>query len=187
MEILKTELPDLVLIKPKVFGDARGFFLESYNAKEMLKNGFAQNFVQDNQSVSSFGTLRGLHYQRGEYAQAKILRVIQGRILDVVVDLRPDSITYKKSYAVELSAENYLQIFVPRQFAHGFVVLSESATVVYKCDNYYSPEHEGGIYHADPELQIDWRIPQDRRILSAKDQKLPSLKTVIATKDWIAR
>ena len=177
IEILKTEIPDLILIKPKVFSDARGYFFESYNEKKMQEKELQYNFVQDNQSFSYYGTLRGLHYQRGKYAQTKILQAIQGRILDVVVDLRPESPTFKRSYTVELNDANHLQILVPKRFAHGFVVLSESALVGYKCDNYYSPEHEGGIHHADPDLQIDWLIPVEKRsgaLLSSPSCLLPA-------------
>lgn len=184
IEVQKTELPGLLLIQPKVFGDRRGSFVESYNANDWAAAGISFNFVQDNQSVSTFGVLRGLHYQRGEYAQTKVLRVAQGRILDVVVDLRPTSPTFQKVYSVELDDVRGLQILVPRQFAHGFIVLSETATIIYKCDAFYSPQHESGIHPLDPELNIRWPIPTDKILLSEKDKKLPSLAQVLKSRDW---
>ncbi len=187
LEIQKTDFPDLLLIQPKVFGDRRGSFVESYNAKDWAAAGISHNFVQDNQSVSSFGVLRGLHYQRGAFAQTKVLRVAQGRILDVVVDLRPTSPTFTKVFSVELDDEKGLQILVPRQFAHGFVVLSETATIIYKCDNFYSPQNESGINPLDPGLNFRWPIAIDKIVLSDKDRKLPSLKTVVETQDWQAK
>lgn len=184
IEVIKTEFSDLVIIKPKVFGDVRGYFFESFSERDFKNAGLNFNFVQDNESLSSYGTIRGLHYQRGSYAQTKILRVTRGKILDVVVDLRPASSTFMRSYSIELSDENHLQILVPRGFAHGFAVLSESASIIYKCDNYYSPAHEGGVYAADADLHVDWPIPTGRRIFSEKDRALPSLKTVIENRDW---
>jgi dTDP-4-dehydrorhamnose 3,5-epimerase len=183
-ELIKTEFRDLYLVQPRVFGDARGYFFESFSERNFLKAGHQYRFVQDNESFSRYGTLRGLHFQRGEFAQTKLLRVIQGYILDVVVDLRPQESTFQKIYSVELSGENRLQILVPRGFAHGFVVLSETATVVYKCDNFYSPENEGGINPESVDLNIDWRVPKEKRIISEKDRRLPQFGEVIATSAW---
>ena len=172
-----TPIKDLYLFNPKVFADSRGYFFESFNQKVFQKEtGLNPSFVQDNQSKSAYGTLRGLHFQKGDSAQAKLVRVLSGRVLDVVVDLRPDSLTFKKSFAVELSSENQTQMFVPRGFAHGFVVLSDTAEFFYKCDNYYDFKSEGGLLFNDPELNIDWGVPSDKLILSEKDKLLPTLK-----------
>jgi dTDP-4-dehydrorhamnose 3,5-epimerase len=177
MPFLKTDLKDLYLFEPKVFEDSRGYFFESFNQNVFEKETNLKNhFVQDNQSKSSYGTLRGLHFQKADAAQAKLVRVVSGRVLDVVVDLRPNSTTFKKSYSIELSAENKKQLFVPRGFAHGFVVLSETAEFFYKCDNYYNPQAEGGLLFSDPDLNIDWKVPHDQLILSDKDKKNPTLK-----------
>jgi dTDP-4-dehydrorhamnose 3,5-epimerase len=177
MAFHKTEFLDLYIFEPKVFEDSRGYFFESFNQKVFEKEtGITNAFVQDNQSKSSYGTLRGLHFQKGEHAQAKLVRVLSGKVLDVVVDLRPGSTTYKKSYSIELSAENKRQLYVPRGFAHGFVVLSETAEFFYKCDNFYNQPAEGGINFADPSLNIDWKVPTDKLILADKDLKQPFLK-----------
>ena len=175
MEIIDTKLGDVKIIKPKVFGDDRGYFFESYNLNDFRAKNLNYTFVQDNQSFSTYGTLRGLHYQVGEFAQTKLVRVIQGRILDVAVDIRKDSKTFGQHIAVELNGENNLQLLVPRGFAHGFSVLSETALVQYKCDNTYSKENEGGIIYNDPSLAIDWQIPADKIILSEKDMQNPIL------------
>lgn len=184
IEVIKTEFSDLMIIKPKVFGDTRGYFFESFSDRDFKSAGLNFNFVQDNESLSCYGTIRGLHYQRGVYAQAKILRVTRGKILDVVVDLRPSSSTFKRVYSIELSDENHLQILVPRGFAHGFAVLSESASIIYKCDNYYHPTYDGGVNAEDVDLNVNWPIPANKRVLSEKDRKLPSLKKIIETRDW---
>ena len=177
MPFHKTNLKDLYIFEPKVFEDARGYFFESYNRSVFeFEIGIKNIFVQDNQSKSIYGTLRGLHFQQGDAAQAKLVRVLSGSVLDVVVDLRPNSLTFKKSYSIELSAENKKQLFIPRGFAHGFVVLSETAEFFYKCDNYYNPQAEGGLLFSDPDLNIDWRVPHDQLILSDKDKKNPTLK-----------
>ena len=173
MPFLETEFPGLVIYEPKILEDDRGYFYESYNFKTFEAGGINAQFVQDNQARSSFGVLRGLHYQVPPFAQAKLVRVIQGEVLDVVVDLRPKSPTYGKWYSIRLSADNKCQFFVPRGFAHGYVVLSETAEFFYKCDNFYSREHEGGIRFDDPNLNIDWEIDLDKAILSEKDKKLP--------------
>lgn len=176
MQIIETPLHGCYLIKPEVFTDARGYFYESYN--ELAINqllGRNIHFVQDNQSFSSYGVLRGLHFQSGEYAQAKLVRVLSGEVLDVAVDLRKDSATYGQHHSVLLSGENKAQFFIPRGFAHGFVVLSEQAEFFYKCDNYYNKAAEAGLHYADPRLNIDWQVPADRLLVSDKDAILPFL------------
>lgn len=176
MEIVHTALKDCFILKPKVFSDYRGYFFESYN-KGVFKSltGLDIDFVQDNQAMSDFGTLRGLHFQHGEYAQAKLVRVFQGRVLDVAVDLRKDSPSYLQHVAIELSAENNLQLFVPRGFAHGYSVLENNTVFCYKCDNLYNKEAEGGVFYADEKLNIDWKLPEESIILSEKDKLLPRL------------
>ena len=176
MEIIKTPIKDLVVIKPRVFADARGFFFETYNEERYREAGITQQFVQDNISKSSYGVVRGLHFQKPPYSQAKLVQVIEGAVLDVAVDLRSDSATYGQWHAVELTAENHLQFLIPRGFAHGFAVLSETAIFTYKCDNLYHPESEGGIIYNDPTLNIDWRIPADKALISEKDTKHPLFK-----------
>ncbi len=172
-----TEFEGLWVIEPKVFGDARGYFFESFNQQMFEKaTGVAVNFVQDNQSMSSFGVLRGLHLQLGEYAQAKLVRVLQGEILDVVVDMRPASATFGKHFDIVLSAENKKQLYIPRGFVHGFVVLSQTAEFFYKCDNFYAPTHELGVIYDDPDLAIDWQLDQSQLLVSERDKKLPSFK-----------
>lgn len=167
-------LPGLRLYTPRVFGDERGYFFEAYNAELWREAGVGADFVQDNQAYSSRGVLRGLHYQRGEHAQAKLVRVIHGEVLDVAVDCRVDSPTYGRHHAVLLSGERHNQFYVPRGFAHGYVVLSETALFAYKCDNFYAPESEGGIRFDDPALAIDWQIPSSEVQLSGKDAALPN-------------
>ena len=174
MEIIKTPIEGLLVIVPRVFRDARGYFVETYNEQRYHEAGIDAKFVQDNQSCSSYGVVRGLHFQKPPYAQAKLVCCTVGRVLDVAVDLRPDSPTYGQWYGVELSEENKRQFFIPRGFAHGFSVLSESAIFTYKCDNLYHPEADGGILLNDPTLAIDWRIPESERIISDKDKKHPS-------------
>ena len=176
MEIIKTPIKDLVVIKPRVFSDARGFFFETYNEERYREAGITQQFVQDNISKSSYGVVRGLHFQKPPYSQAKLVQVIEGAVLDVAVDLRSDSATYGQWHAVELTAENHLQFLIPRGFAHGFAVLSETAIFTYKCDNLYHPESEGGIIYNDPMLNIDWGIPADKALISEKDTKHPLFK-----------
>jgi len=177
MKFTETELKDCYIIEPSVFGDERGYFYESYQKRTFEKvTGLKVNFVQDNQSFSKYGTLRGLHFQKGEYAQAKLVRVLKGEVLDVAVDIRPESPTFGKHVSVKLSNENKKQLFVPRGFAHGFVVLSNEAEFFYKCDNYYNKEAEGGIIYNDPELNIDWVIPSSDLLLSEKDLNLHYLE-----------
>lgn len=170
---IKTEIPEVVIIEPQIFGDNRGYFIESYNKKDFEANIGKVDFIQDNESKSSYGVLRGLHFQAPPFTQAKLVRVIDGEVLDVAVDIRPNSKTYLKHVAVKLSGENKKQLFVPRGFAHGFVVLSKSATFAYKVDNLYSPEHDGGLIYNDPQLNIDWIVEPKNINLSAKDSALP--------------
>lgn len=171
MEVIKTPLEGVFILEPMVFGDERGYFFESFSQREFEEKVCKTVFVQDNESRSSYGVLRGLHFQLPPYTQAKLVRVVKGKVLDVVVDLRKNSVTYGKHVAVELSEENKRQFFVPRGFAHGFVVLSEDVVFQYKCDNYYAPGHEGGIRFDDPALNIDWKIPVEDMVLSEKDLK----------------
>jgi dTDP-4-dehydrorhamnose 3,5-epimerase len=174
MNIIETALPGVLIIKPKVFGDARGYFFESWNQAAYEAAGITNTWVQDNESKSCHGVLRGLHYQAAPYTQAKIVRAFTGTVLDVVVDIRKGSPTYGKHIAVELSGENKRQLYIPRGFDHGFVVLSEEAVFAYKCDNIYMPSSERGIMFNDPDLAIDWRIAPDQILLSEKDKKHPS-------------
>lgn len=175
MPIIETPIAGLKIFEPRVFGDDRGHFFESYNSNTFKEGGIDATFVQDNQSRSTFGVLRGLHYQVPPFAQAKLVRVLEGKVIDVVVDIRPGSDTYGEWFSVILSAENKKQMFIPRGFAHGFAVLSETAEFFYKCDNFYSKESEGGILYNDPNLNIDWQIPFDKVNLSEKDGILPPL------------
>ncbi|MBO4632430.1 MAG: dTDP-4-dehydrorhamnose 3,5-epimerase [Lentisphaeria bacterium] len=176
MDVLETEIPDVKIVVPKVFGDARGYFFESWNQQKYEDYGIACNWIQDNESKSRFGVLRGLHYQAAPYTQAKLVRVMHGAVLDVAVDIRKGSPTFGKHVAVELSAENKYQLFVPRGFAHGFVVLSNEVLFAYKCDNKYMPSHERGIAFNDPSLGIDWKVNLENYILSEKDTKNPLLQ-----------
>lgn len=175
MQVKSTAIPEVKIIVPDVYGDARGYFFESWNAARYARESIRCDFVQDNESRSRFGVLRGLHYQLAPYTQAKLVRVIEGTVLDVAVDIRKNSPTFGQYAAVELSGENKYQLFVPRGFAHGFAVLSESATFAYKCDNIYMPSHERGIAFNDPALNIDWKLDIEKCILSAKDMKNPLL------------
>lgn len=177
MELIATKLKDCFILKPNVFTDARGYFFESYNRQQFeLKTGLDVNFVQDNQAKSNYGIVRGLHFQVGEHAQAKLVRVLQGKVLDVVVDMRMDSPSYLQHISVELSADNNLQLFVPRGFAHGYSVLENDTIFFYKCDNYYHKESEGGISYKDTFLNINWGISEKDILVSDKDQLLPSLQ-----------
>ncbi|MBK7763411.1 MAG: dTDP-4-dehydrorhamnose 3,5-epimerase [Bacteroidetes bacterium] len=176
MEIIQTKLADCFIIKPTLFEDSRGFFYESFNQKKFESlTGVSVGFVQDNQAKSNYGILRGLHFQQGDDAQAKLVSVLQGKVLDVAVDIRPNSNTYGEYVAVELSGENHLQLFVPRGFAHGYSVLENNTLFFYKCDNYYCKEAEGGVIYNDAQLNIDWKIPEADMILSDKDKLLPKL------------
>ena len=179
MKVTETKLKGCFIIEPKLFKDSRGYFFESFNQhrfNELIGKNI--DFVQDNESFSSKGVLRGLHFQTGEYAQAKLVRVIKGMVLDVVVDLRKDSPTFSKHFSIELSEDNKKQLFVPRGFAHGFIVLSETAVFSYKCDNFYNKESESGIIFNDTDLNIDWVLPKEDLIISEKDKNLPELNTL---------
>ncbi len=169
-----TPIAGLLIFEPRVFADDRGYFYESFNKNIFSEAGVKDDFVQDNQSKSTYGVLRGLHYQTGEYAQSKLVRVLEGKVLDVAVDIRPGSPTYGQHYSIELSAENKLQFYIPRGFAHGFLVLSDTATFFYKCDNFYNKASEGSIAYNDPTLNIDWKIPYEDVILSEKDAVNPA-------------
>lgn len=173
MKIEKTPLADCYLVKPTIFRDDRGYFFERFNKATFNQLvGLNIDFVQDNQALSDYGVVRGLHFQKGEHAQAKLVSVLQGKVLDVVLDMRENSPTYLKSYSVELSGENFLQLFVPRGFAHGYSVLEDGTVFMYKCDNFYNKASEGGVYFADPKLAIDWKVPSEKMIISDKDKML---------------
>lgn len=175
MKITETGFSGLYILEPRVFADSRGYFLESFNAKQLVEAGLDANFVQDNQSFSTVGVLRGLHYQNAPHAQTKLVRALSGRILDVVVDLRRDQSTFGQSFSIELTSENKKQLYVPKGFAHGFSVLSETAEILYKCDEYYNKDSEGGLLYSDPVLKIDWMLPPDKIVLSDKDSINPVL------------
>jgi dTDP-4-dehydrorhamnose 3,5-epimerase len=176
MNVIKTAIDDVVIIEPTIFGDARGYFFESFSQKEFEEKVRKVRFVQDNESKSKYGVLRGLHFQKGKDAQSKLVRVVKGRVLDVAVDVRHGSPTFGQYVAVELSEDNHRQLFIPRGFAHGFAVLSEEVIFQYKCDNLYAPQSEGAIAWDDPDLGIDWQLPAEAVILSAKDAAHPRLK-----------
>jgi dTDP-4-dehydrorhamnose 3,5-epimerase len=176
---IETGIEGLYGVEVDVFRDARGYFFESYTEKKFNDVGLNYHFIQDNQSLSRYGTIRGLHFQKGEYAQAKLVRALAGRVLDVAVDLRKGSPTFGKHFSMELTDENNLQLMIPRGFAHGFSVLSEEAIFCYKCDNIYSKESEGGLAYNDPALAIDWKIPPEKALLSEKDTKQPLLKELV--------
>lgn len=178
MEIIKTNIEGVVIIEPRIFKDDRGYFFESFSQREFEEKVCKTTFVQDNESKSSYGVLRGLHFQKPPFAQSKLVRVIKGAVLDVAVDIRKGSLTFGQYVSVELTGENHRQFFIPRGFAHGFSVLSEEVIFQYKCDNFYSPQSEGAIAWNDPDLNIDWRIPAEKVVLSEKDSKHPRLK------DW---
>ena len=178
MEIIKTNIEGVVIIEPRIFKDDRGYFFESFSQREFEEKVCKTTFVQDNESKSSYGVLRGLHFQKPPFAQSKLVRVIKGAVLDVAVDIRKDSPTFGQYVSVELTGENHRQFFIPRGFAHGFSVLSEEVIFQYKCDNFYSPQSEGAIAWNDSDLNIDWRIPVEEVVLSEKDSKHPKLK------DW---
>ncbi len=183
MEITQSKISGCFLVKPELRTDERGYFMESFNERDFSEaTGMNVHFVQDNQSCSIKGVLRGLHYQTGEFAQSKLVRVLHGEVLDVVVDIRPGSPTFGEYVSVKLSDENQLQMFIPRGCAHGFLVLSDSATFFYKCDNYYSRDCEGGIIYNDPTIAIDWQMPRGKLIISEKDRFLPELRN--AKKVW---
>lgn len=176
MKVINTDIPGLLILEPVIHGDARGYFFEAFNQKDFDEAvGMHVTFVQDNESKSSYGVLRGLHFQKGDHAQAKLVRVVSGRVLDVAVDMRPGSPTFGRHVSVELTGENHRMFFIPRGFAHGFSVLSEEAVFQYKCDNFYCPESEGGIAWDDPSLGIDWQLPAEAVKLSDKDRRNPKI------------
>ena len=179
MPFIKTDFPGLLVFEPKVFEDSRGYFFESYNGQTFAADGVAMQFVQDNQAKSSYGVIRGLHYQLNPHAQTKLVRTLQGTILDVVVDIRVGSPTYGKVFSIELSDENKRQLLVPKGFAHGYSVLSETSVVMYKCDAFYSKQSEGGIAYNDPQLSIDWKVPVDKAVVSEKDVILKGINECV--------
>lgn len=181
MEIIKTHIDGVVIIEPRLFCDDRGYFFESFSQREFEEKVCGTVFVQDNESKSSYGVLRGLHFQKPPFAQSKLVRVVKGAVLDVAVDIRRHSPTFGQHVAVELTADNHRQFFIPRGFAHGFSVLTDEVVFQYKCDNYYAPQSEGALAWDDPDLGIDWRIPADKVILSEKDRHHPRLKDA----DWL--
>ena len=181
MNIQETHIPGLLVIRPDVYGDSRGYFFESFSARKFEEmTGINAEFVQDNESRSSYGVVRGLHMQLPPHSQAKLVRVVEGRVLDVAVDLRADSPTFGKYFSIELSGENHLQVYIPKGFAHGFSVLSESAVFQYKCDEYYAPGSEAAITWDDQDLNIDWKVPAEDVVLSAKDRNHPAFKEFIS-------
>ena len=184
MPFLTCDLKGLVIVEPVVFEDSRGYFFEAYNEQQFVQNGIDCHFVQDNQSRSSYGVIRGLHYQLNPFAQAKLVRVLEGKILDVAVDIRKSSPTYGKHFSIELSAENKKQLFIPAGFAHGFSVLSETAIVLYKCDSFYNKQSEGGIRFDDPGLNIDWKIDPEKAIVSEKDLNLPQFNRSVSNFEY---
>ena len=181
MKIIRTNIHEVVILEPQVFKDERGYFFESFSQGKFEAMVCQTHFVQDNESKSCYGVLRGLHFQKAPYAQSKLVRVVKGKVVDVAVDIRKGSPTFGQYVSVELSEENKRQLFIPRGFAHGFVVLSEEAMFQYKCDNFDSPESEGALAWNDPSLKIDWRIPENEIILSEKDKHHPNLKDI----DWL--
>ncbi len=184
MDIIKTAIDGVVIIEPRLFKDERGYFFESFSQKEFEEKVCKTVFVQDNESKSSYGVLRGLHFQKPPFAQSKLVRVVRGAVLDVAVDIRKGSLTFGKHVAVELTAENHRQFFIPRGFAHGFSVLSQEVVFQYKCDNYYAPQSEGALAWDDPDLGIDWRIPAAEIVLSKKDKAHPRLKDADGVFDY---
>lgn len=184
MEIIKTDIEGLIIIKPQIFKDSRGYFFESFSQREFNEKVTPIQFVQDNESCSSYGVMRGLHFQKPPYSQSKLVRCVKGSVLDVAVDIRKGSPTYGKHVAVELSAENHLQFFIPKGFAHGYAVLSKEAIFQYKCDEFYTPQSEGGIQLMDESLGINWPISADKAILSEKDKKYPKLSEITSDFDY---
>lgn len=176
MNVIKTDIEGVVIIEPRLFRDDRGYFFESFSQREFDEKVRPIRFVQDNESKSSYGVLRGLHFQKPPFAQSKLVRVIKGAVLDVAVDIREGSPTFGRYVAVELTEENHLQFFIPRGFAHGFSVLTDEVIFQYKCDNFYAPQSEGALAWDDPDLEIDWKIPADKVLLSEKDKHHPRLK-----------
>ncbi len=184
MEVIKTDIEGLYILEPRVFKDDRGYFFESFSQKEFDDKVRPIKFVQDNESKSCYGVLRGLHFQKGKHSQSKLVRVVKGKVVDIAVDIRKGSPTFGKHVACELTADNHRQFFVPRGFAHGFVVLSQEAVFQYKCDNVYAPESEGALAWDDPDLGIDWIVPSDKMLLSVKDKVHPRLKDAAELFDY---
>lgn len=184
MNVVKTSIDGVVIIEPRIFEDERGYFYESFSQREFEEKVCNTVFVQDNQSKSTYGVIRGLHFQRPPYAQSKLVRCVSGKVLDVVVDIRKNSPTFGKFVAVELSGENHRQLFIPRGFAHGYAVLSDEAVFQYKCDNFYNKESEGAIAWNDPEINIDWLLPADKVVLSAKDRMNKKLSESVTPFDY---
>ena len=178
MHIIKTEIPELYVIEPTVFGDARGYFFESYSEKIMAEAGIRTVFRQDNESFSKYGVIRGLHFQLNPHSQTKLIRVVEGAIYDVALDLRKGSPTFGKWFGIELTAENKRQLYIPQGLAHGFSVLSKQTTILYKCDNFYHPQSEGGVLYDDPALGIDWKVDAANAVVSEKDRNLPAFDRV---------
>jgi dTDP-4-dehydrorhamnose 3,5-epimerase len=176
MPFIETGIPGLKIFEPQTFGDHRGYFLESFNENTFKEAGITERFVQDNESKSQYGVIRGLHYQLNPYAQAKLVRVMIGKVLDVVIDIRKGSLTYGQKFEIELSGENKKQLYIPRGFAHGFSVLEDNTIFCYKCDNFYNKQSEGGILFSDPSLAIDWQVPAEKMLVSEKDMLNPLLK-----------
>lgn len=185
MPFTPTTFPGLIIVEPLILEDSRGYFFESYNEQTFQDNNIGVSFVQDNQSRSSYGVIRGLHYQRPPHAQSKLVRVLSGAVIDTVLDLRVGSPTFGETFSIELSAENKKQLFIPKGFAHGFSVISPAAEVLYKCDAYYNRESEGGFLYDDPQLKIDWRIPGDKVVVSVKDKDLPLFNTYAGEFEFI--
>lgn len=183
MEIIKTEIEGVVILEPRIFKDERGYFFESFSQREFDEKVMPIRFVQDNESMSTYGVMRGLHYQKMPYTQSKLVRCTHGKVLDIVVDIRKGSPTFGQHVAVELSDDNHRQLFIPRGFAHGFAVLSDVAVFQYKCDNFYAPQAEAGIQLRDEELGIDWKIPASEAILSEKDKNYPFLRDIVSDFD----
>jgi dTDP-4-dehydrorhamnose 3,5-epimerase len=179
MKFIKTNIDGVIIVKPQIFKDKRGYFTETYNEEAFINGGIPNRFIQDNQSKSSYGVVRGLHCQLGKYSQAKLVRVLQGTVLDVAVDVRPGSETFGQYVAVKLSARNKLQLFIPRYFLHGFIVLSKTAIFAYKVDNIYAPQAEFGIRYDDPEINVNWGIPKDKIITSKKDTSAHTLQDLL--------
>ena len=178
MNVIQTEIPGLLVIEPKILGDTRGYFFESYSQKAMAEAGINTEFRQDNQSFSKYGVIRGLHFQLNPYSQTKLIRAVEGTIYDVVLDLRKNSPAFGKLFGIELSAKNKRQLYIPQGFAHGFSVLSEQTTILYKCDNFYHPQSEGGVAYNDPALSIDWKVDAIRATVSDRDKCWPTLDNV---------
>jgi len=184
MNVIKTDFPGLMIVEPRIFGDDRGYFFESYNAKLMSDAGIQTVFMQDNQSLSKYGVIRGLHFQRNPFSQTKLVSALEGTIYDVALDLRKGSPTFGKWFGLELSSVNKRQVYIPQGFAHGFSVLSQRAIIHYKCDNFYNPQSEGGVLYNDPALGIDWKVDATKVFISEKDKLLPTFEQIETNFDY---